>query len=240
MGGALRPDGSRSTAINPAHIFGLPMPRTHSRSSSPAANDSKRRKTSHSPTPPLHFADGLFSPDHVARLNADYKTNSPFKYAVLDRLFQNDLLENVKDECLRELSFTTKETDIYKVDISLALQSFHLIRYRHSGQPNGRPRLPQLPHPSPSQPSTKSPRPPRCTLLCRIQTLPPVRHGLWSSVRHKAGHVRQFIYEGMPFAEPRRRHWYTPRFIYFIHAPSKLSDVATRLGWRPRTLPRQA
>lgn len=98
------------------------MPRTHSRSSSPAANDLKRRKTSHSPTPPLPFADGLFSPDHIARLNADYKNNSPFKYAVLDRLFQNDLLENVKDECLRELSFTTKETDIYKVDISLAIR----------------------------------------------------------------------------------------------------------------------
>jgi len=71
----------------------------------------------------LSFADDLFNAENIAHLNDEYKNNSPFKYAVVDHLFQNDLLENVKNECLRELDFTTKETDIYKVDISLALHS---------------------------------------------------------------------------------------------------------------------
>ena len=33
----------------------------------------------------------------------------------VDKLVRDDLLLGVKDECLSELSFTEKETDIYKV-----------------------------------------------------------------------------------------------------------------------------
>lgn len=61
------------------------------------------------------FYDGLFDDNVTSRLNSDYHQNTPFKFAVVEKLFQDDLLRKVKDECLSELNFTEKETDIYKV-----------------------------------------------------------------------------------------------------------------------------
>jgi len=61
------------------------------------------------------FSDEPFDSNNITRLNLDYHRNTPFKYAVVEKLFQDDLLRKVKDECLSELNFTEKETDIYKV-----------------------------------------------------------------------------------------------------------------------------
>ena len=61
------------------------------------------------------FHNGLFEHENISRLHSSYDASAPFKHTVVDKLFQHDLLVNVKDECLRELSFTEKETDIYKV-----------------------------------------------------------------------------------------------------------------------------
>lgn len=61
------------------------------------------------------FANDLFDHNNIARLNLDYLASAPFKYAVVEKLFQDDLLQKVKDECVSELNFTEKETDIYKV-----------------------------------------------------------------------------------------------------------------------------
>jgi uncharacterized protein (DUF2249 family) len=100
------------------------MTRTRSRSPSPDTV-AKRLKTAHNlstgealivsadPTP--HFSNDLFDHNNIARLNSDYLANTPFKYAVVEKLFQDELLKSVKDECLAELNFTEKETDIYKV-----------------------------------------------------------------------------------------------------------------------------
>lgn len=66
------------------------------------------------------FTEGLFDHSNIARLHKSYDSNEPYKYAMVDKLFQDDLLKNVKDECLRELSFTEKETDIYKVWVSFS------------------------------------------------------------------------------------------------------------------------
>jgi len=63
------------------------------------------------------FVNELFDHKNIARLNVDYLGNAPFKYAVVEKFFQDDLLQKVKDECLSELNFTEKETDIYKVRI---------------------------------------------------------------------------------------------------------------------------
>jgi len=104
------------------------MVRTHERSPSPTASaDSllKRLKTTHTPSHDsdprdavAQFADGLLSdPGNIQKLHTTYMANEPFKYCVLDKLFQDGLLRNVKDECLKELSFTEKETDIYKVRV---------------------------------------------------------------------------------------------------------------------------
>ena len=114
------------------------MAKTHSRSPSPAPKTGalKRPKLGHqshaasststAATDPVPgpatsqdviscFAPDLFDADNVSRLAASYSTNEPFKHALVENLFRDDLLLQVKDECLNELHFTEKETDIYKV-----------------------------------------------------------------------------------------------------------------------------
>jgi hypothetical protein len=59
--------------------------------------------------------EGVLEVENATKLKASYNSSEPFKYAIVDKLFQDDLLHKVKDECLNELSFTEKETDIYKV-----------------------------------------------------------------------------------------------------------------------------
>src|SRR5258708_6619614 len=109
------------------------MARTRDRSSSPVTQDTapllKRLKTTHlsttTTTPDINtgsliisgdttssFARNLFDHNNIARLNSDYRQSFPFKYAIVEKLFQEDLLRKVKDECLSELSFSEKETDI--------------------------------------------------------------------------------------------------------------------------------
>jgi hypothetical protein len=61
------------------------------------------------------FHHGLFDHQNISRHHSSYESSGPFKHAVVDKLFQDELLKNVKDECLTQLSFTEKETDIYKV-----------------------------------------------------------------------------------------------------------------------------
>jgi hypothetical protein len=114
------------------------MAPAHARERSPARNgtDPKRIKTTSETACPLEtaaatpslididtagntdlasqFAYEVFNHNHIAKLHADYLDSNPFKHAVVERLFQDDLLLKVKDECLR-LNFTQKETDIFKV-----------------------------------------------------------------------------------------------------------------------------
>ena len=110
--------------------------RTHDRSPSPGPDADaepallKRLKSSHisdapapapaaagsagaDPTP--HFAPDLFAPANIHRLHTEYDASAPFKHTLVEKLFQDDLLQKVKDEALAELSFSEKETDIYKV-----------------------------------------------------------------------------------------------------------------------------
>lgn len=100
------------------------MAHVHERSPSlEPSSDSllKRLKTTHSSSTSsvdheLRFYPGLFGPENVQQLHQAYANSEPFKYAIIEKLFQDDLLKNVKDECMNELSFTEKETDIYKVN----------------------------------------------------------------------------------------------------------------------------
>jgi hypothetical protein len=94
------------------------MAHTHSPSDPPVL---KKLKTTHlagsHATHPsnANFAPGVLDHTNIQKLHAAYSTSEPFKHAVVDKLFQDELLQNVKDECMTELSFTEKETDIYKV-----------------------------------------------------------------------------------------------------------------------------
>ena len=60
------------------------------------------------------FAGEIFNHNYIAKLHTDYLDSNPFKHTVVEKLFQDELLVKVKDECLR-LNFTQKETDIFKV-----------------------------------------------------------------------------------------------------------------------------
>lgn len=81
----------------------------------------KRLKTSHSSSTPSAdnsslFYAGLLEENSVEFLRTKYTNSEPFKFAVIEKLFQDNLLRGVKEECLNELSFSEKETDIYKVN----------------------------------------------------------------------------------------------------------------------------
>lgn len=108
------------------------MARSHERPPTPdSPSVIKKPKTSHlvnePPTssienigennenPVTQFAPELFDHNTIAKLRNGYIANEPFKYTVVEKLFQDELLKKVKDECLSELSFTEKQTDIYKV-----------------------------------------------------------------------------------------------------------------------------
>ncbi|KAF7294354.1 Nuclear protein [Mycena chlorophos] len=115
------------------------MARTHRRDSSAERADSsssliKKLKSSHvsspnghleDPTP--HFAEGLLDHCNISQLNSIYTTSEPFKYSVVEKLFQDELLQKVKDECMSELSFTEKETDIYKINQTGDLASLNYL-----------------------------------------------------------------------------------------------------------------
>jgi hypothetical protein len=98
------------------------MARSHERSPSPSSSDSllKRIKITHtSPEPEganllAQFADAVLDAANIHKLHINYIESEPFKYAVIDALFQDNLLQNVKNDCMN-LSFSEKETDIYKV-----------------------------------------------------------------------------------------------------------------------------
>ena len=135
------------------------MAKTHSRSPSPEPKTAglKRPKIGHHPSssttspagtptptgdrasgPPgpattedaiACFAPDLLDADNVDRLATSYVSSEPFKHALVDKLFRDDFLQKVKDECLSELHFTEKETDIYKVRV-LIDQSYRLAEWR--------------------------------------------------------------------------------------------------------------
>lgn len=103
--------------------------------------DPKRLKTDSSSPPAApaapspntntdQFAYEIFNHNHIAKLHTDYLDSSPFKHVVVDKLFKDELLVKVKDECLR-LNFTEKETDIFKVWLVLsASPTFTLKSFR--------------------------------------------------------------------------------------------------------------
>lgn len=173
---------------------------THERSPSPATEEQptllKRMKMSHisesalgssssssdqtssgktlsaaSTDPSPHFAPELLHPNNIHRLNSEYAGSEPFKHAVVEKLFQDELLKSVKDEILSELSFTEKETDIYKVRPTYCSgERNHNLSYCVSisiwtRSTKRETSLPFLFERIPTRPPPKSPHPPRCPLL---------------------------------------------------------------------------
>ena len=73
-----------------------------------------------------YFSDGLFASSSVEGYRTAYKDSSPYKHAVIPELFDKNLLLSAREELLK-LSFTEKETDIYKITQSGDFSNIHLL-----------------------------------------------------------------------------------------------------------------
>ncbi|EED13271.1 oxidoreductase, putative [Talaromyces stipitatus ATCC 10500] len=61
------------------------------------------------------FRDGLFDPAELEKYTKSYAASGPYKHGVISPLIAPDLLRSVRNEIEQNLSFTEKETDIYKI-----------------------------------------------------------------------------------------------------------------------------
>ncbi|KAI3398308.1 hypothetical protein diail_9531 [Diaporthe ilicicola] len=88
----------------------------------PKGPSSKRSKSCNPPTPALpepeaksRFRKGLFENDVLDTYTKGYAESSPYKHSVIHGLVDDSLLRKVRDEVRENVSFTPKETDIYKI-----------------------------------------------------------------------------------------------------------------------------
>ncbi|KAK4451472.1 putative PKHD-type hydroxylase [Podospora aff. communis PSN243] len=61
------------------------------------------------------FRKGLFDKSVLAKYTAGYASSSPYKHSVIHELVDDSLLRKVRNEIKANVSFTPKETDIYKI-----------------------------------------------------------------------------------------------------------------------------
>lgn len=61
------------------------------------------------------FRKGLFDKDELNKYTRGYADSTPYKHSVIHQLIDDKLLRAVRDEIKDNVSFTPKETDIYKI-----------------------------------------------------------------------------------------------------------------------------
>ncbi|KAH8674571.1 putative oxidoreductase [Tricladium varicosporioides] len=61
------------------------------------------------------FRKGLFDKDVLQKYTKAYARSEPYKHSVISGLINDDLLRSVRNEIRENVSFTPKETDIYKI-----------------------------------------------------------------------------------------------------------------------------
>ena len=97
------------------------------RSASPPADApaAKRVKTEHSARDVMNdLYPNVLSGQNSDSLRSAYASSTPYLHGVIDKLFDDTLLRKASEEIIRELHFTEKETDIYKVLQPPSLQNF--------------------------------------------------------------------------------------------------------------------
>jgi Rps23 Pro-64 3,4-dihydroxylase Tpa1-like proline 4-hydroxylase len=62
------------------------------------------------------FSEGVFDEEAKQALKTSIATSGPYKHGVIKPVINDSLLRKVREEILKELQFTRKETDIYKVN----------------------------------------------------------------------------------------------------------------------------
>ncbi|KAL9082326.1 MAG: hypothetical protein Q9159_006498 [Coniocarpon cinnabarinum] len=101
----------------------MPKPDTRGR---PSAMATKRKASAEPESPPpkrpatapdieSRFRPQLFTTETFESHNASYHTSQPFKHGVIPSLIDDTLLRSVRSEITTNISFTPKETDIYKI-----------------------------------------------------------------------------------------------------------------------------
>ena len=64
------------------------------------------------------FSPELFNPETLTKHQAEYQTSQPYRHGVISNFISDGLLRSVRTEVLTHISFTPKETDIYKIQQS--------------------------------------------------------------------------------------------------------------------------
>lgn len=62
------------------------------------------------------FAPSLLSEERQKSFQQSYASSQPYRHAVINELLSDELLRKAREEIVNGLSFTEKETDIYKVN----------------------------------------------------------------------------------------------------------------------------
>ncbi|KAF2874772.1 Oxoglutarate and iron-dependent oxygenase degradation C-term-domain-containing protein [Massariosphaeria phaeospora] len=80
-----------------------------------AANGKAKKRAISDDEAHQNFREGLFGGKVLKGYSDYYATSQPYKHAVIQNLVNDKLLRNVRDEIREHISFTPKETDIYKI-----------------------------------------------------------------------------------------------------------------------------
>ncbi|KAF2467477.1 uncharacterized protein BDR25DRAFT_62810 [Lindgomyces ingoldianus] len=80
-----------------------------------AANGSSKKRAISDTEAQSNFRKGLFDAKVLQQYTDFYATSQPYKHAVIQHLVDDTLLRNVRNEIRKNISFTPKETDIYKI-----------------------------------------------------------------------------------------------------------------------------
>ncbi|EEP76524.1 conserved hypothetical protein [Uncinocarpus reesii 1704] len=80
-----------------------------------STNDEAKKRALSAEEATARFGEGLFETATLAKYKNAYAASEPYKHGVISPLIAPDLLRSVRNEIQEHLSFTEKETDIYKI-----------------------------------------------------------------------------------------------------------------------------
>ncbi|ORY08183.1 Oxoglutarate and iron-dependent oxygenase degradation C-term-domain-containing protein [Clohesyomyces aquaticus] len=85
------------------------------RKSEARANGSSKKRAISDTEAHANFRAGLFDSKVLQQYTDYYASSQPYKHAVIQNLVDDSLLRSVRNEIREHISFTPKETDIYKI-----------------------------------------------------------------------------------------------------------------------------
>ena len=82
------------------------------------------------------FHTGLLEKESTQKIETAFKDSKPYLHCKIDTLVNDVLLRNVRKEILNNISFTLKETDIYKVNLLWIVFGTEKSTHASSGESN--------------------------------------------------------------------------------------------------------